>query len=74
MARKRTPCEWCEGEHIIRLNESCRNVDAVVEMYPDNGFIGIGVQVINDEGEVTAEQDMEIPLNYCPNCGRKLGY
>lgn len=72
MARKRTPCEWCNTEHIIRLAEGARNVDAVMEIYPDNGFIGISVQAINDEGEVKAAQDVDIPLNYCPNCGRKL--
>ena len=30
------------------------------------------VQSINDEGELKAEESMDIPMNFCPNCGRKL--
>ena len=74
MARKRTPCEWCNTEQFIRIAEGAQNVDAVLEIYPDNGLIGISVQAINDEGEVTAAQDINIPLHYCPNCGRKLDW
>lgn len=72
MARKRTPCEWCGSEQIFRLNEGCRNADATVEIYPDNGFIGFTVQGMNDENELVAEESMDLPLNFCPNCGRKL--
>lgn len=74
MARKKKPCEFCNQETILRLAEECRNVDAVAEIYPDNGFMSVSVHGINDEGETTGEHEIEIPLNYCPNCGRKLGY
>ena len=74
MARKRTPCEFCRQETILRGDEECRNVDVAVEIYPDNCFMGVSVHGINDEGQTTGEFEIDIPMNYCPNCGRKLGY
>ena len=47
-------------------------MDADLEIYPDNGFIGIGIVQLNDEGEIILEENYDIPMNYCPNCGRKL--
>ncbi len=26
----------------------------------------------NDDGELRTEESIDIPMNYCPNCGRKL--
>ncbi len=74
MARKRKPCEWCEHENIIRILENCKQVDATVEIYPENGVIGVCIQYIDEDGALAAEDGLDIPLNYCPNCGRKLGY
>ncbi len=74
MARKRNPCEWCDSEHIIRVLENCNQVDATVEIYPDNGIIGICMQYMDEDGALAAEDGIDIPLNFCPNCGRKLGY
>ena len=74
MARKK-PCEWCDGEKFIALVDAdkIKNVDACLEIYPDNGFMGIDIDGINDEGEITlSENRYEIPMHYCPNCGRKL--
>ena len=72
MARKRTPCEWCDGERFFQLAESARNVQGGVEIYPDNGFMSFYVQGMDDDGALKAEDSMDIPLNFCPNCGRKL--
>ncbi len=71
MARKK-PCEWCEVEQIITVAEGHGNVQASVEVYPDNCFIGVVVIGINDDGEMTGKHCIDIPMNYCPNCGRKL--
>jgi predicted RNA-binding Zn-ribbon protein involved in translation (DUF1610 family) len=73
VARKK-PCEWCGEEQIIKLSEPNGkiNVDATLEIYPDNGFMGIGIIQLNDEGEMVLEENYDIPMNYCPNCGRKL--
>ena len=73
MARKKKPCEWCESENFVHIAEGDKNVEAVIEIYPDQCFIGISVVGINDEGETTSEKDVDIPMNFCPNCGRKLG-
>lgn len=75
MARKRKPCEWCEGEQFIRLGtDETRNVRADLEIYPDNCIMAFYVQGLSDDGELTAEESVDIPMNYCPACGRKLGY
>ena len=74
MARKRTPCEWCEAEQFIRVTDEAKNVDATLEIYPDECFMGLNVQGMNDDGGMTSEDTLDIPMNYCPNCGRKLGY
>ena len=71
MAKKK-PCEWCGSEQIITVAEGNGNVQASVEVYPDNYFIGVVVIGINDDGEMTGEHCIDIPMNYCPNCGRKL--
>lgn len=74
MARKKTPCEWCEADNIIHIAEGNKNVEASLEIYPQNCFMGIIAIGINDEGEMTSENNVDIPMNFCPNCGRKLGY
>ena len=70
MARKK-PCEWCEREQIYKVAEA-RNVSGQIEIYPDNCFMAFWVQGMNDDGELKAEESIDIPMNYCPNCGRKL--
>ncbi len=72
MARKRTPCEFCETENFI--SDEYRNCSIWIEFYPDNGHIAITVQGRSDDGEMTSEDDFEIPFEYCPKCGRKLGF
>ena len=72
MARKRTPYEYCEGETF--QSEDRRNCSIWIEFYPDNAHIGITVQGKSDDGEMTSEDMFDIPFEYCPNCGRKLGW
>lgn len=75
MARKKKPCEWCESEQIILVTEEyAKNADATLEIYPYNCFMGLNVQGRSDDGELTTEATLDIPMNYCPACGRKLGY
>ncbi len=75
MTRRRKPCEWCESEQFFHLgDDNAKNVRADVEIYPDNGVIAFCVQGLSDDGELTAEESLDIPLNFCPACGRKLGY
>lgn len=73
MARKRTPCEWCEQDLILKTDYEAKNVEGTIEIYPDNGLLSVIFQGINDEGGMTHEEIVDIPYYYCPNCGRKLG-
>ena len=72
--RKRKPCEWCEQEQFIQSAYDARNVSAQLEIYPDNCTMAIIIQGQSDDGELTHEESWDIPMNFCPNCGRRLGY
>lgn len=72
--RKKKPCEWCEQEILIQTNGAAKNVQGNVEIYPDVGALAVYFFGIDDDGAQTHEESIHIPLNYCPNCGRKLGF
>ena len=74
MARKRKPCEWCEQDQFISTDYDARNVSGQIEIYPDNGIISIIFQGMSDDGALTHEESFDIPMDYCPACGRKLGW
>ena len=71
MAKKK-PCEYCEDEQW-NCWEGKNGHQLNVEIYPDMGYIGIS-SYGNDENGEADELIADIPMNYCPNCGRKLGY
>lgn len=70
--RKTTPCEFCEKEWLQGVE--MKNASVAVEVYPDNVHIAIVIQCIDDDGEMTGEESLDIPMEYCPKCGRKLGF
>lgn len=72
--RKQKPCEWCDGELFLRTDEGAKNVQGHIEIYPDIGAISVYFFGISDDGETTHEQSYHLPMNFCPNCGRRLGY
>lgn len=72
--RKQKSCEWCEGEQIFRTDYDARNVSGTLEIYPEQTLIAVWFQGMSDDGALTHEQSFDIPMNYCPNCGRKLGW
>lgn len=63
------PCEFCEMEGTVNTDEFGQ-LQSTVEVYPDNNFIMFGVVGLLDDKEV--DISYELPMNYCPNCGRKL--
>lgn len=67
---KKKPCEFCEMEGNI-AEDAVNNLQLTIESYPYNNFIGICLTGL-DANEREVEINFEIPLNYCPNCGRKL--
>ena len=71
MARARKPCEFCEAESFNSEDGSGKH-QLYLEIYPENNFIGITSFATNENTEETEEICMNIEMNYCPVCGRKL--
>ena len=70
MAAKRPPCEYCEqGYGELVTVHSPNSDDLTAEIYP-----GVGIYVFaysKDENGETCVDTLQIPMNYCPVCGRK---
>lgn len=71
MARKRIPCEFCNGEYEPEYIEGRNGYCLWMEVYPENNLIGVIAQCNDDMGDMI-ERSVEIQMNYCPVCGRKL--
>lgn len=69
MPRAVKPCEFCSMEGTIDTDEFGQ-LQSTVEVYPDNNYIGFSVVGLQEDKEV--EIMYEVPMNYCPSCGRKL--
>ena len=72
MARRRVKsCEYCEDntttDYISHRNGFC----LWVEFYPFNQVMTPIAQANDEEGDMI-EDYLEIPMNFCPNCGRDL--
>lgn len=71
MGRKRTPCEWCGDDWTSDYVEHRNMYCLWLEVYPENNVMSAIAQANDEDGELI-EDYIEIPMNYCPNCGRKL--
>ena len=64
-------CDFCSGEYeseyITHRNGYC----IWLEVYPFNNVMAFMAQS-NDENEEMIEDYIEVQMNYCPICGRKL--
>lgn len=69
MSRKVLPCEYCE-EELTQIPSNLGD-DLVMELYPGK-LISATAFFINQSDEGMEEACVGIPMNYCPNCGRKL--
>lgn len=72
MARRvKVPCEYCEetwgSDYKIHRNGYC----LWVEFYPYNNIMAAIAQANDEDGEMI-EDAINIPMNFCPNCGRDL--
>ena len=72
MARKRKPCAFCEREAIDTIE--LPNANAQIQIYPDNCLVSFWVSSQTDDGELNGENDFSVEMNWCPVCGRKVGY
>ena len=71
MARRKKPCEYCENDLFPDYIEDRNGFCLWAEFYPLNNIIAVTAQANDEIGEMI-ERHFEIPMNYCPNCGRKL--
>ena len=72
MARARKPCEFCEEEHYLEQESKIEiHHQLLVEVYPQNSHIAVFSFAQDDCSEMN-ELSMDIEMNYCPVCGRKL--
>lgn len=69
MARGKKGCEYCE-EDFTYIN-SDMGEDLQLELYPGK-IIGATAFFRNQITEEQEEARVLIPMNYCPNCGRRL--
>ena len=71
MARRKAPCEFCEDTHFTDYIEHRNGYCLWAEIYPYNANISVICQA-NDENGDLIEDSIQIPFNYCPQCGRKV--
>ncbi len=75
MARSRKECEYCtDSDSIISENWQYTNRNGFrlwVDFQTEDRTICVNGQA-NDEDGYMLEDFIEIPLNYCPVCGRKI--
>lgn len=70
--RRKTPCEYCGDEMYASAYKTHKNGYCLwYECYPFNNVISCLAQANDEDGEMI-EDYVDIPMNYCPNCGRKL--
>lgn len=70
--RRKTACEYCGDEMYATPYKTHRNGYCLwAEYYPFNNVISVFAQANDEDGEMI-EDYVDIPMNYCPNCGRKL--
>lgn len=72
MSRRTKPCEWCEEEQDVEIAEGRNGFYMWASVYPViRNQIIVTVQCNDENGELM-ETEAIIPMNYCPNCGRRL--
>ena len=71
MARRKAqePCEYCESDFYPVSEDGDDTL--VIEVYPGH-MISASAIIYNPRTEEQENMVVNIPCNYCPNCGRKL--
>lgn len=70
MARKK-PCEFCQEDQQM-TQEGPNGHQLCVEFYPNNGLLAV-TSFANDEVGESRELVVDLSVNYCPECRRRIG-
>lgn len=71
MSRRIKPCEFCEDDSQSDYIDDRNGFTMWMEVYPFHNLITVMAQANNEEGELI-EHNLDVTMNYCPVCGRKL--
>lgn len=71
MARGRKLCEFCSDDREVEYKDSRNGFCVWLETYPLNNIMAFMAQANDENGEMM-EESVEVQMNYCPVCGRKL--
>lgn len=69
--RKVKPCDFCEEDWSTDYKEGRNGFCLWADIYPFGAYITVTAQANDEEGEML-EDSIQIPMNFCPSCGRKL--
>lgn len=72
MARRKKACEYCDDDQIVQ-EEGKNGHQLSTEFYPDHCLFAV-TSFAQDENGETMELQSSFRFEYCPFCGRKLGW
>lgn len=68
------PCEFCEEDKwFTEDGNNTTGHQLAIEIYPENNVIAISSFANHPDGE-SEELEYIIRMDFCPCCGRKLGW
>lgn len=71
MSRKIKPCGFCEEDTASDYVEGRNGFCIWYEVYPFNNVIAFMAQANTEDGFMM-ENSIDIQMNFCPVCGRRL--
>lgn len=71
MGRKIKACDFCNGEYESEYLEGRNGFCVWLEVYPFNNLLTFMAQANDEDGDLI-ERGMDVQMNFCPVCGRRL--
>ena len=68
---RKKACDFCQEDHATDYIEHRNGYCLWAEFYPFNNLISVIAQANDEDGDLI-EDAVNIQMNYCPMCGRKL--
>lgn len=69
--RRKKACDFCEDDNFSDYVEHRNGYCIWYEFYPFNGLLSFNAQANDEDGELI-EDYINIQVNFCPVCGRRL--